>query len=119
MSDIPRRTFTRTARLASLPIGAAGRSAAGLGKRLAGVSAEQIAAENQTKTAEQLFRVLGDLKGGAMKIGQALSVMEAAFPEDVAAPYRASLTKLQDSAPPMSIETVAKVMEAELGSNWR
>lgn len=119
MSDIPRRTFTRTARLASLPIGAAGRSAAGLGKRLAGVSAEQIAAENQTKTAEQLFRVLGDLKGGAMKIGQALSVMEAAFPEDVAAPYRASLTKLQDSAPPMSIETVAKVMEAEFGSNWR
>jgi predicted unusual protein kinase regulating ubiquinone biosynthesis (AarF/ABC1/UbiB family) len=119
MADIPRRTFTRTARLASLPIGAMGRSASSLGKRLSGVSAEQIAAENQTKTAEQLFRVLGELKGGAMKIGQALSVMEAAFPEDVAAPYRASLTKLQDSAPPMEFETVAKVMTSEFGENWQ
>ena len=119
VSDIPRRTFTRTARLASLPIGAVSRSAASFGKRLTGVSSEQIAAENQARTAEQLFRVLGELKGGAMKIGQALSVMEAAFPEDVAAPYRASLTKLQDSAPPMPMSTVAKVMTTEFGENWR
>jgi predicted unusual protein kinase regulating ubiquinone biosynthesis (AarF/ABC1/UbiB family) len=119
MSEIPRRTFTRTARLASLPIGAMSRSAASFGKRLTGVSAEEIAADNQARTAEQLFRVLGELKGGAMKIGQALSVMEAAFPEDVAAPYRASLTKLQDSAPPMSMTTVDGVMRGEFGENWR
>ena len=95
------------------------RSAASFGKRLTGVSAEEIAADNQARTAEQLFRVLGELKGGAMKIGQALSVMEAAFPEDVAAPYRASLTKLQDSAPPMSMTTVDGVMRGEFGENWR
>ena len=36
-----------------------------------------------------------------MKFGQALSVFEAALPEELAAPYRAALTKLQDAAPPM------------------
>lgn len=119
MSEIPRRKITRTARLASLPIGAVGRSAVSLGKRISGVPADEIAAANQARTADQLFRVLGELKGGAMKIGQALSVLEAALPEDVAAPYRSSLTKLQDSAPPMSMQTVSEVMYREFGENWR
>ena len=60
----------------------------------------------QQRTAEQLFRTLGELKGGAMKFGQALSVLEAALPEEVAAPYREQLTRLQDSAPPMPTQTV-------------
>ena len=118
MSDIPRRKVTRTAKLASLPLGAIGRAASGLGKRMTGSSAEEVASANQTKTAEQLFKVLGELKGGAMKIGQALSVLESAFPEGVAAPYRASLTKLQDSAPPMSFDRVNEVMIEEFGTNW-
>ena len=36
-----------------------------------------------------------------MKFGQALSVFEAALPEELAGPYRATLTKLQEAAPPM------------------
>ena len=56
--------------------------------------------EIQQRTAEQLFRTLGELKGGAMKFGQALSVLEAALPDEIAAPYREQLTRLQDSAPP-------------------
>ena len=36
-----------------------------------------------------------------MKLGQALSVFEAALPEESAAPYREALTKLQEAAPPM------------------
>ena len=62
--------------------------------------------EVQQRTAEQLFKILGELKGGAMKFGQALSVFEAALPEELAAPYRATLTQLQDSAPPMPTATV-------------
>ena len=46
--------------------------------------------EIQQRTAEQLFRTLGELKGGAMKFGQALSVLEAALPDELAAPYRAA-----------------------------
>ncbi|MBK5306459.1 MAG: AarF/ABC1/UbiB kinase family protein [Frankiaceae bacterium] len=119
MNDIPRRAVTRSAKLAALPLGVAGRATLGLGKRIGGRPAEIVAAELQARTAEQLFQVLGGLKGGAMKLGQALSVFEAALPEEVAAPYRAALTKLQESAPPLPAATVHKVLAAEFGADWR
>nr|WP_218566200.1 AarF/ABC1/UbiB kinase family protein [Vallicoccus soli] len=111
--------MTRTAKLAALPVGVAGRTAWGLGKRLGGRPAEVVAAEVQARTAEQVFRVLGELKGGAMKFGQALSIFESALPEDLAAPYRATLTRLQDAAPPMPATTVHAVLGAGLGADWR
>ena len=92
MSDLPRKTVARTARLAGLPLGVAGRATLGLGKRIGGASAEAVATQLQQQTADQLFTVLGELKGGAMKLGQALSIFEAALPEEMAAPYRAALT---------------------------
>ncbi len=119
MTDIPKWAISRGMKLAGLPIGVAGRTAVGLGKRIGGRPAEIVASEVQQRTAEQLFRVLGELKGGAMKFGQALSVFEAALPEDLAAPYRAALTRLQDAAPPMPATTVGKVMTKELGADWR
>ncbi|MCU1624552.1 MAG: hypothetical protein JWL79_3397, partial [Frankiales bacterium] len=119
VSDIPKRALTRGAKLATLPIGVAGRGALGLGKRIGGKSAESVAAELQARTAEQLFQVLGQLKGGAMKFGQALSVFEAALPEEVVAPYRAALTKLQEAAPPMPAATVHAVLAGDLGPDWR
>ena len=66
MSDLPRRAVTRTAKLATLPVGLAGRTAWGLGKRLGGRPAELVAHEIQQRTAEQIFRVLGELKGKAV-----------------------------------------------------
>jgi len=119
VSDLPRRAFTRTAKLATLPVGLAGRTAWGLGKRLGGRSAELVAAEIQQRTAEQIFRVLGELKGGAMKFGQALSIFEAALPPEIAGPYRATLTMLQESAPPLPARTVHRVLAEDLGPDWR
>jgi predicted unusual protein kinase regulating ubiquinone biosynthesis (AarF/ABC1/UbiB family) len=119
MPDLPRRTVARTARLAALPLGFAGRSAVGMGRRIGGAPAETVMSEVQQRTAEQLFRTLGELKGGAMKMGQAMSIMESALPEEIAAPYRAQLTRLQDSAPPMSATAVRDVLGRELGSQWR
>ncbi|MGI8697450.1 MAG: ABC1 kinase family protein [Mycobacteriales bacterium] len=119
MSDIPRRSVTRTAKLAALPLGVAGRATLGLGKRLAGRPGEEISAELQERTAQQLFAVLGQLKGGAMKVGQALSVFEAALPEDSTAPYREALTRLQEAAPPMPTATVHAVLDEQLGRGWR
>jgi predicted unusual protein kinase regulating ubiquinone biosynthesis (AarF/ABC1/UbiB family) len=119
VNDIPKRAVTRGAKLAALPLGVAGRATLGLGRRIGGRPAEIVAAELQARTAEQLFQVLGQLKGGAMKLGQALSVFEAALPEDVAAPYRAALTKLQEAAPPLPTAAVHKVLAAELGADWR
>ncbi len=118
-SKIPRNAVGRTARLAALPLGFAGRAAVGLGKRVTGMANEVISAEVQARTAEHLFKVLGQLKGGAMKFGQALSVFEAALPEDIAAPYRAALTKLQESAPALPTATVHKVLAEQLGPRWR
>jgi predicted unusual protein kinase regulating ubiquinone biosynthesis (AarF/ABC1/UbiB family) len=118
VSDIPQRRVARTAKLASLPLGVAGRATLGLGRRMAGRSAEDVAAELQARTAEQLFTVLGELKGGAMKLGQALSVFEAALPEEAAAPYREALTRLQEAAPPMPAETVHRVLDEQFGRRW-
>ncbi|GGM91944.1 ABC transporter ATP-binding protein [Terrabacter tumescens] len=119
MTDLPRKAVVRSAKLASVPLGFAGRTALGLGKRLGGRPAEMVAAELQARTAQQLFQVLGELKGGAMKFGQALSIFEAALPEDLAVHYRATLTKLQDSAPPMPTSSVHGVLRADLGTRWR
>lgn len=119
VSDVPRRAVTRTAKLATLPIGFVGRTALGFGKRIGGRPAQLVATEIQQRTAEQIFRVLGELKGGAMKFGQALSIFEAALPPEIAGPYRATLTRLQEAAPPLPARTVHRVLERELGADWR
>src|SRR5579875_722700 len=119
VNDVPRRAVTRTAKLAGLPIGFAGRTALGIGKRIGGRPAEAVAEEIQRRTAEQIFKVLGELKGGAMKLGQALSIFEAALPPEIAGPYRATLTMLQESAPPLPARTVHKVLAEDFGEDWR
>jgi predicted unusual protein kinase regulating ubiquinone biosynthesis (AarF/ABC1/UbiB family) len=119
MTELPRKAVARTARLAALPLGFAGRNAVAMGRRIGGAPAEAVMNDVQQRTAEQLFKTLGELKGGAMKMGQALSILESAFPEDVAAPYRAQLTRLQDAAPPMPASTVHSQLAKELGTGWR
>ncbi len=116
---LPEGTLGRTARLLSIPLGAAGRATVGAGRRLLGESAAQVEADLSRAAAEQLFAVLGELKGGAMKFGQVLSMMEAMLPEEIAAPFRAKLAQLQDAAPPMPTSRVHAVLRAELGSDWR
>ncbi|MFM9034991.1 MAG: ABC1 kinase family protein [Mycobacterium sp.] len=117
--DIKRGGARRNAKLASIPVSMAGRAALGLGKRLTGKSKDEVNAELMEKAANQLFSVLGELKGGAMKVGQALSVLEAAIPEEFGEPYREALTKLQKDAPPMPAAKVHKVLDAQLGTKWR
>jgi len=119
MSDLPRHAVTRSARLARLPVGYAGRTALGSGKRLGGRPAELVNREIQQRTAAQVFRVLGGLKGGAMKLGQALSVFEAALPPEIAGPYRATLARLQESAPPLPAQSIHKVLAGDMGEQWR
>lgn len=119
MADIVRGRFGRVAKLASLPAGAAGRAALGVGKRMTGKSRDEVNAELLEKAADELFQVLGELKGGAMKVGQALSVMEAAVPPQFADPFREALVKLQSEAPPLPAAKVHRVLDAQLGTKWR
>ncbi|MCT1355235.1 AarF/ABC1/UbiB kinase family protein [Gordonia sp. p3-SID1431] len=119
MTDITKGQGRRNAKLASLPIGMAGRAAAGFGKRMVGRDKDEVNQELLEKSAEQLFAVLGELKGGAMKVGQALSIMEAAIPDEFGEPFREALTKLQADAPPMPAAKVHKVLDQQLGTRWR
>lgn len=117
--SLPGSAFARGAKLASLPVGFAGRTALGMGRRLGGAPADAVLTEVQRRTAEQIFSVLGQLKGGAMKFGQAMSIFEAALPDEIAGPYRETLTKLQDAAPPMPPSVVHRALATHLGEDWR
>lgn len=117
--ELARSAIGRGARLMSIPLGLAGRRTAGLGRRLGGADAGELSEEMRRQTAQQLFTVLGELKGGAMKMGQAMSLFEAVLPDDIAEPYRVHLKRLQDSAPPMPAARVHAVLRRELGPQWR
>ncbi len=101
-----------------LPLRHAARTAAAA-SRLSRAATDQVAA----RTAEQVFATLGELKGGAAKLGQAMSVFEAAMPEEVAAPYRSALRRLTDAQPAMPAGTARRVVDADLtvayGPQWR
>jgi predicted unusual protein kinase regulating ubiquinone biosynthesis (AarF/ABC1/UbiB family) len=118
-ADIPQRAFQRSARLAALPVGFAGRTVAGWGRRAVGGDRDEVSARVLERNAEHLFAVLGELKGGAMKLGQALSVYEAMVPAEVAEPYRKALTKLQSQGPAMPAAKVHAVLDRQLGRAWR
>ena len=66
------------------------------------------------KNAEDLSRILGNLKGPIMKIAQLLSTVPDLLPEE----YTRELTKLQSSAPPMGWNFVKRRMKNELGNEW-
>ena len=102
-----------------MPVAHVGRRVAVAGRSALGADRAVAMADAQMRTAKQLFTTLGSLKGGAMKFGQALSIFEAALPEEITGPYRESLTKLQDSAPPMAQSDVEKQLRTHLGDKWR
>src|SRR5216683_1408057 len=115
---LPTGALWRGSRLAVLPLRHAARTAAAA-SRLSRAATDQVAA----RTAEQVFTTLGELKGGAAKLGQAMSVFEAAMPEEVAAPYRSALRRLTDAAPAMPAEVARRIVAADLGAaygpGWR
>lgn len=117
--ELPKGTVRRSLKVAALPIGFAGRTAFGLARRIAGGAEERIRAEIEERTAKQLFAVIGELKGGAQKFAQVLSVMESGLPENLVRPYRAALTSLQEAGPALPARTVHGVLREQLGEDWR
>ena len=70
----------------------------------------------QVETAKQIVRVLGGMKGAAMKVGQVLSFMDVGIvPEEYRDEFQAELAKLRDSAPTVSFGQMKKVIEEDLG----
>ncbi len=76
-------------------------------KRLVGQEPELLS----KAAAEKLVTTLGELKGAAMKLGQVVSMdTELLAPE-----VRQVIARLQNEAPPMPYEVVARVLREELG----
>lgn len=69
--------------------------------------------ETELKTAAQVADRLGNMKGALMKLGQMASYLDEGLP----APLRTALAQLQSSAPPMSADLAAEVIERELGGS--
>jgi predicted unusual protein kinase regulating ubiquinone biosynthesis (AarF/ABC1/UbiB family) len=117
--ETPSGGMARSVKLAALPLAFTGRAAAGWGRRLAGADADAVSAAAVACNAEQLFTVLGQLEGGAMKVGQVLSVYDALIPADIAEPYHRALSRLQSSGPSMPARVVRPALDEQLGSRWR
>ena len=94
---------------------------AAVGAQYAGTAARKLFAtaerrveldrERELKTAEAVAERLGHMKGALMKLGQMASYVDEGLP----APLREALAQLQSSAPPMSGELAAQVIERDLG----
>ena len=111
-------TLARTLRLLSLPAGSALLAAEGGVRRLAGADPQQVRNELRARNAARTRRVLGELKGGALKAGQLLSTVEALLPHDPEASWREALTGLQEGNPALPFAEVEPVLRAELGPRW-
>ena len=68
------------------------------------------------EAAEQIFEVLGQMKGAAMKVGQVASFIDTgAFPPEFQERIQAKLAELRDAAPRVPFKRMRKVIEDDLG----
>jgi len=77
----------------------------------AGEHREQLRNDLALQTAEDVTATLGTMKGVLMKLGQMASYVN----DGLSPPARRTLSRLQDSVPPMSPELAAQVVTQELG----
>ena len=107
--------FARFAKISSLTAGVAART---FGNKVAGAfrdeeSKEKAEKESQKKSATQITKTLGQLKGAAMKVGQMIATDPELLPKEMVE----ELQSLQHSAPPMPFDVVKGVVEAALGTS--
>jgi predicted unusual protein kinase regulating ubiquinone biosynthesis (AarF/ABC1/UbiB family) len=103
----------RNARLARLAARGGGRYALHRARRTFASAERREALDTsfQLRTAEDVTRELGNMKGAMMKIGQMASYLDTGLPD----PVRQTLASLQSDAPPMTPELAAAQIEAGLG----
>jgi predicted unusual protein kinase regulating ubiquinone biosynthesis (AarF/ABC1/UbiB family) len=116
--DLPTGRWRRAAKVGKL---AGGQTARGYATKAANLTRSEqarhdAAARRQMQAAEQIFDVLGQMKGAAMKVGQVASFMDTgAFPPEFQERIQAKLAELRDAAPRVSFENMRKVIEGDLG----
>jgi predicted unusual protein kinase regulating ubiquinone biosynthesis (AarF/ABC1/UbiB family) len=106
--------LTRGAALARLALRIGGRYIA-RSPRLLFASVErrgELRHDLALRSADEVAEELGSMKGVLMKLGQMASYIY----EDMPATFRASMTRLQHRAPPMTPALAERVIEEELGT---
>ncbi len=114
---LPRGRLRRSAKVGGLVGGQAARNYATRAANITrSADGRRAAAERrQVEAAEQIFEVLGQMKGAAMKVGQVASVLDTgAFPPEFQERVQAKLAELRDSAPRVEFERMRKVVEKDL-----
>ena len=116
--DLPTGRWRRAAQVGRL---AGGQTARGYATKAANLTRSEegraeAAAQRQIEAAEQIFDVLGQMKGAAMKVGQVASFVDTgAFPPEFRERIQAKLAELRDAAPRVSFHQMRKVIERDLG----
>jgi predicted unusual protein kinase regulating ubiquinone biosynthesis (AarF/ABC1/UbiB family) len=116
--DLPTGRWRRAAKVGRL---AGGQTARGYATKAANLTRSQegrhdAAARRQMEAAEQIFEVLGQMKGAAMKVGQVASFMDTgAFPPEFQERIQAKLAELRDAAPRVPFKRMRKLIEDGLG----
>ena len=77
-------------------------------------SKETHKADNLLKNARRTVKTLGSLKGGAMKVGQMLSLHEGLFPPEITAIF----STLQKEAPSVPFDEMHDQIKNELGDKY-
>ncbi len=103
----------RGLRLGRLAAGTGVRAAVSRGKAALSRSsgADDASQASHQRSAEAMAEALGGMKGLALKLGQMISYAD----NDLPAPYRKVLARLQADAPTMDTDTVSAVVEEQLG----
>jgi predicted unusual protein kinase regulating ubiquinone biosynthesis (AarF/ABC1/UbiB family) len=116
--DLPKSRVRRAAKVGRL---AGGQAARGYVTKAANLTRDEegrraAAERRQMEAAEQIFDVLGQMKGAAMKVGQVASFIDTgAFPPEFQDRIQAKLAELRDAAPRVSFKRMKKVVEDDLG----
>ena len=110
--------FRRAVTMTGAAAGVAARTVGGrtVASRSSSEKRREAANRQQIKAAHQLVRVLGGMRGAAMKVGQTLSAVDLGLvPEELRPEMQEILAELQHSAEPVSFEAIRKVAERDLG----
>jgi len=116
--DLPTGRWRRAAKVGRL---AGGQTARGYATRATNLTRSvegrrEADARRQMEAADQIFDVLGQMKGAAMKVGQVASFIDTgAFPPEFQERIQAKLAELRDAAPRVPFAKLRKVAEADLG----
>jgi predicted unusual protein kinase regulating ubiquinone biosynthesis (AarF/ABC1/UbiB family) len=116
--SIPTGRLRRAAKVGRLAGGQTARSYATRAANLTRSEEDRrtAAERRQLEAAEQIFEVLGNMKGAAMKVGQVASFVDTgAFPPEFQERIQRKLAQLRDAAPRVPFKRMRDVIEESIG----